>query len=462
MAAAPHDNVKKSSTSMLDEEARLRRALSAKEVNLGDLNNLLNSLRLASRDSLIHNIVGAGANVFPGLGGRLWEAHLKMHENRTRKRTPVELRKLESHYIQFIKASQRFYRDLIAQIRSLFETVHEVELIAATHEFQYEHYYTLGPKRQVDDATRERILTTCRGTLIRLGDLSRYREMELTTNPRLRTWNKAIAYYNLASIICPDSGMPQNQLAIVGLAEGNHLEALYRLYRSACSKDPHPSASENLHIEFKKILAAWTKGEPLSIVNDVKSSVISLFIYFHAKCAQGSKFADRKQLMGEILRQIQLDLKEGTFERSLLQKFALINIAAEHQAQVNTGRSSSEGDLEASRNALRYFRELNVRFFLGLIKLLVSECHNASMLKAGREQTFAVRCIMPTLRHYSSWLQSSCEYMLSPSAHVSPNAHIKEFFVSYAELLNALTSTYDIVQLGEVVTYLLDEDEEII
>ncbi|KAI5303924.1 hypothetical protein KEM56_007049 [Ascosphaera pollenicola] len=471
MATVPKSDVKK--PSMLEEETRLQRALAAKDVNFGDVNTLLAALRSACRGPLIQNIVGARPNAAPGLGGRLWEAHLKvnmrfrkalslMHETRSRKRTPVEPRKLEAHYIHFIKASQRFYRELIAHIRSLFEPVHEVELIAAAHEFQYERYHNYGPKRKVDDATREKILTTCRATLIRLGDLSRYREMELTTNPRLRKWDKAIAYYTLASTICPESGMPQNQLAIIGLAEGNHLEATYRLYRSAASRDPHPSAPENLHIEFKKILAAWTRGEPLSIVNDVKSSVVSLFIYFHAKCAQGHNFTEREELTSEILGQIQVDLKEGAFERSLLQKFALINIAAEHQAHVNAARSSSRKEKQLFNNALSFFRQLNMRFFLDLAVLLVSEVSNAGGSGNAQMITPAMRCILPTLRHYSSWLQSSHDFKLSSGEHASSETRMKELFKTYAEALSALTSTFDIVQVGEVVTYLLEEDEEIL
>lgn len=286
--------------------------------------------------------------------------------------------------------------------------------------------------------------------------------MELTTNPRLRKWDKAIAYYNLASTICPDSGMPQNQLAIIGLAEGNHLEATYRLYRSAASRDPHPSAPENLHIEFKKILAAWARGEPLSIVNDVKSSVISLFIYFHAKCAQGIDFTEREEITNDILGQIQMDLKEGAFERSLLQKFALINIAAEHHARATAARSSSKKDGQLLFNALSFFRQLNMRFFIDLATILVSEMNNASRSDSAQKITPVMSCILPTMRHYSSWLLSSQDYMLSPSEHTSSNPLFKDLFGAYAGLLSALTSSFDIVQLGEVVTYLLEEDEEIL
>jgi hypothetical protein len=51
---------------------------------------------------------------------------------------------------------------------------------------------------------RRLILQSCHATLIRLGDLSRYRESELVSKDR--NWGPAIGYYDLASVINPASG----------------------------------------------------------------------------------------------------------------------------------------------------------------------------------------------------------------------------------------------------------------
>jgi hypothetical protein len=70
--------------------------------------------------------------------------------------------------------------------------------------------------------------------------------------------------------------------------------------------------------------------------------------------------------------------------------------------------------------------------------------------------TAVVRRVLPALRHYSSWLRSSCS-SLHRQADETVVAHIREFWKRYAEALTVLTTTFDVTELPPV-GYLLEED----
>lgn len=189
-----------------------------------------------------------------------------------------------------------------------------------------------------DPGLRRRVLLSCHATLIRLGDLSRYRETELVSG-KSRNWGPAIGYYDLASIIHPASGASHNQLAVIALADGNHLRATYHLYRALSAQEPRPGSKGNLEIEFKKVLSLWTKGEliPKEDAGIPGKALTHWFVYLHAQCYKGLDFLEHDELENEVLSQLAVDLKERSLEGTL-QKFVLINIAAEDLA---TARSES-------------------------------------------------------------------------------------------------------------------------
>ena len=166
--------------------------------------------------------------------------------------------------------------------------------------------------------------------------MSRYRETELVTKER--NWGPAIGYYDLAGAIYPTSGASHNQLAVIALADGNHLRATYHLYRALAVEEPHPTAKGNLEIEFKKISAAWNKGELISqgVQKDDQGpgkALVGWFMRLHARCYKGVEFPEHDELENEVLSQLAVDLKERSLEGTL-NKFVLINIAAEYFAGV--------------------------------------------------------------------------------------------------------------------------------
>jgi len=245
----------------------------------------------------------------------------------------VEHRKVGKQYLTFIKASQRFYRRLILKLDSQFAGIPELRKVA---EKWQDDSTDLPSHHQVSPELRHRVLLSCFHSLVRLGDLSRYRETELVDKNKDRNWGPAKGYYGLAADIYPVSGMPHNQQAVIAREDGNHFRATYHLYRSLASKEPHPSAKDNLELEFKKILSAWQSGQLInnqsSDGNTTGRALIAWFVRLHSKCYKGQEFAQHDELENEVLTQLAVELKERSLD-SILQKIIIINLAAEYFAR---------------------------------------------------------------------------------------------------------------------------------
>ncbi len=180
----------------------------------------------------------------------------------------------------------------------------------------------------MDDAFKKQIIRSCYSTLVQLGDLSRWRETELKTTKE-RNWGPAKGYYDLAAALDPTSGMSYNQLAVIALADEDHLRAVYYLYRAVSVENPAPQAQGNLQLEFKKL----RKGKPLAADEAAVEGNLLLqrdFNLFHARCVEPT-FAGHEEQMIKILASLRDELREKPFD-TVIRKFCLINIAAESTA----------------------------------------------------------------------------------------------------------------------------------
>ncbi|KAI9818492.1 MAG: hypothetical protein M1827_000551 [Pycnora praestabilis] len=406
--------------------------------------------------------------------GRLWDAHGKIN-NRFRRalsrfrgeegtRKVVEQRKLKKHYLEFIKTSQRYYRGYIQRLSSSFGGIPELEEVA--------HAFGLKGSRgqaQVPRNIDHLVLLSCHQTLVRLGDLSRYRESEIMTKDR--NWGPAIGYYDLAGAINPASGASHNQLAVIALADNNHLRATYHLYRALAIEEPHPNAKANLEVEFKKILAAWTKGSTTANVqgqsgNGPGNALLAWFMRLHARCYKGHDFVEHDELESEVLSHLAVDLKERSMEGTL-HKFTLINIAAEYFAGIRVQEDSAS---EHNRQAFLFFLRLNVKTFFTFLQVLQPELErlfgddvtiqNGDGSNNGSDKITAVaRRVLPGLRHYSSWLVSNSAFLVAQVGDTSLNVQIKELWKIYANTLTLLAATFPAAELPSV-EYMLEEDED--
>ncbi|KAI9836318.1 MAG: hypothetical protein M1838_005083, partial [Thelocarpon superellum] len=391
---------------------------------------------------------------------RLWDAHGKIN-NKFRKnlgrfreehgnKKPVELRKMIKHYLDFIKASQRFYRAYVQRLSTQFGGVPELELVAQK--------FKVGGAADLQSRplprNQRQILLSCHQTLVRLGDLSRYRESDLNTKEP--NWGPAIGYYDLAGVIYPASGASHNQLAVIALADGNHFRATYHLYRALAADEPHPTARGNLEIELKKILAAWDKGELITTGSGEKSdaarALLAWFVRLHARCYRGQDFAEHEELENEVLGQLVVDLKERSLDTTL-PKVILTNVAAEFFAGVRV-----EADPECRDNVQAYFffLRLNVKTFFALLQVLNGEVQTGEMADKISSVT---RRILPGLRHCSTWLVANSALLAAQVGDNSLNVQIKEMWRMYASSLTLLAATFAAETLP-AAEYLLEEDED--
>lgn len=259
---------------------------------------------------------------------RLWAAHglikdrykkLIAHYRDREPRKHVEKRKMEQRYANFIKTTQFHYKGYIQRLAVEFGGLDGLRRIANRLSLAFDN----SQPHPVSPVIRDLVEKACYTTLLHLGDLSRYRNDIRTKD---RSWEPALGYYSLAADLCPDSGSSHNQMAIIALADENHLDAVYRLYRALAVKNPHPLAEGNLEIEFKKIITRWEKAPNMKGNSEAK--LVLWFVRLHAKFYAGTRFPVHDELETEVLSHLAPLLKEESFEVTL-QKLVLVNIAAE-------------------------------------------------------------------------------------------------------------------------------------
>ncbi|KAJ5223601.1 hypothetical protein N7468_008143 [Penicillium chermesinum] len=449
----------------LNIERELTRCLNDKEPTFAEISHFLNEYRSVCQSAILLDFDAARET---DVEGRLWDAHLKLnirfrkqlsrYREENAKRKPVEKRKLERHYLDFIKTSQRFYRGYIQHLSSHFGGIVELEKVA--RKFSFENL-AAQPSTTPSPDLRKRILLSCHSTLIRLGDLSRYRETELVIKDR--NWGPAIGYYDLAAVIYPASGASHNQQAVIALADGNHFRATYHLYRALSAQEPHPSAKGNLEIEFRKVMSAWAKRELIrpEDAGIPGRALAPWFVYLHAQCYKGNDFPEHDELESEVMSQLAVDIRERSLE-GMLTKFCLVNVAAEAFARVRSAK-------ESVSNACVFFQRINVKTFFTLLQILLVELerfagedpNNKDANGYPDKVTVVARRILPALRHYSSWLLTTSGLLVAEKEEKDSALaiQIQEFWKIYAGTLTLLASTFDILHLPEV-DYLLEEDEE--
>lgn len=175
----------------------------------------------------------------------------------------------------------------------------------------------------------ELVVDSCHRALVQLGDLSRYRETEVPS--KKRNWQPAKAYYGLASLLKPNSGFSHNQLAVIARIDGDHLSALYHLYRALSVNDPYPRAEENLKTELKKLISfkdrALVRYYEGHLSSGLDANTVSVCL--HAQLHTDQLAAHHGELENEALSHLLVETKERS-EAGFLTKFCLSAIAAQH------------------------------------------------------------------------------------------------------------------------------------
>lgn len=300
-----------------------------------DILYAFNVYRPLSQDAALANLDHAAYH-----DGRLWQAHTDAKKffhralsdmRRNRPNQVVETRALMKTYLEWIKHSQRFYREYIFRLSALAGGIPALEAIAQRDRGEIvgeSQRSTLAPQY------RQLLFESCHQAVCYLGDLSRYRASEkLDREP---DFGPAIGYYGLAAVLKPYSGMGHHQQAVVALEQRRHLTAIFHLYRSICVREPHPNAENNLRLEFDKTLVAWEKGQlihkgPPNDPDASKHVLVGWFVRMHSMCFQGKQFPSHEELEREVLSQLSSVIKQRSLDGTLM-RMVLVNIAAQHTA----------------------------------------------------------------------------------------------------------------------------------
>ncbi|KAL8129378.1 hypothetical protein V2J09_018533 [Rumex salicifolius] len=158
---------------------------------------------------------------------------------------PDRIMKIRVQFKAFLSESTGFYHDLMLKIRSRYG------LPLGQFSENADNHLNTG-KDEAKSAEMKQGLISCHRCLIYLGDLARYKGQYSEGESRNQDFAAASSYYLQAASLCPSSGNPHHQLAILASYSGDELVAVYRHFRSLAAEISFPTAKDNLVIVFEK------------------------------------------------------------------------------------------------------------------------------------------------------------------------------------------------------------------
>jgi len=425
---------------------------------------VLQQYRTAAANALASDLLSARA---ADIEIRLWNAHNRLNVRlrkqlsklrKERSSKPVETRTFIKLYLEFLKDSQRYYRDYIQKLNARFGGIQDLERIARqvrSDPVPKSSRRPLSPQLQVA------VTLSCHQTLIYLGDLFRYRAAErLDKEP---DWGPAIGYYALAASLRPDSGLAFHQQSVVAFEQGDYLRSTYYLYRSINVDEPHPNAIPNLELQFKKITTGWQKGDlvPKNSPQDPVASrkaLVSWFIRFHSLSYNGQHFTGYDELEREVLSRTVTEVKACALD-GVLSKMTLINFCAQATAG---NQFENKPDQHKFMQSYFFFLRLNVNFFTAIL-----EVYHVDLEKHLQEHTEIpslvdkltdlARHVLPALHLYSTWLLSNAHIVAARVGDEPIQKAMDDFWHIYAKTLSVMAFNFSFRELGEI-PYQLEED----
>jgi tetratricopeptide (TPR) repeat protein len=179
---------------------------------------------------------------------------------------PAGKQTTSEEFLEFLKDSVKWYTGLNERLCIRYPSEHllqvlypdgkrrrELETIATATKSA-----TRGSSKEMFDLA----VQLCHRNCIYVGDLMRYYEQTVTSSG---DYSRAIAYYQKAIRLVPQSGNPLNQLAVVSTYRSDLLAALAYYYQSLTVGQPFATTRENLAVLFQKNRRAVSSD---STVND--------------------------------------------------------------------------------------------------------------------------------------------------------------------------------------------------
>ncbi|WOL13538.1 protein SMG7 [Canna indica] len=158
---------------------------------------------------------------------------------------PDKLKKICYIFRSFLTEATGFYHDLLLKIRAKYGLPLSYSNEAVENEIAL-------TKDEKNLSEMKKGLISCHRCLIYLGDLARYKGLYGEGDSVSRDYAAASSYYMQAAALCPFSGNPHHQLAILASYSADELLAIYRYFRSLAVEIPFATARDNLIIAFEK------------------------------------------------------------------------------------------------------------------------------------------------------------------------------------------------------------------
>ncbi|KAI0426386.1 hypothetical protein F5Y09DRAFT_334192 [Xylaria sp. FL1042] len=370
----------------------------------------------------------------------------------------VQRRKLDKLYRGFLKTSEQFYFVYIQQLYNRF-SIPELRQIARKAKTQ-------SAEKEAENASppaplRALVLKSCQMTLVRLGDLVRYR-CQLSDKFSKATFDTASDYYGLANSLDPEDGAAHHQLAVLHQIPGQHFDIVYHFHRAIVVSKPHELALKNLEREFKSPESSYQARK--GAAKDQSQAMVSWFVRLHAFYFHGKHFSQQSELEEEVLHRVELAFKNEGSDNTLLLKMILINMAA---YDISTEKVKSSWTMEGSQSC-QFLLRFNIRMMLILLRVLHKTLGNDTLTTTSGSKlgdgescvTFASSLVklLPLFRLYIAWSYVTRADLVQYQEYLEP--HIKDLYRLLADILTSLNMYIDPTLETVSSKYLLPEDIE--
>ncbi|KAI0400879.1 hypothetical protein F4802DRAFT_468504 [Xylaria palmicola] len=396
----------------------------------------------------------------------LWHCHISMNgEYRkilSRLNNPsqvVQKRKLEKLYRGFLKTSEQFYFVYIQQLYKRF-AIPELQQIARKANPQPAEQ----PAENVSPPAPLRALVkkSCQMTLIRLGDLARYR-CQLSDKFSKTIFDTASDYYGLANSLDPDDGSAHHQLAVLHQIPDQHFDIVYHFHRAIAVAKPHELALRNLEREFKSPESSSQAKKGAS--KDQSQAMVTWFVRLHAFFFHGKHFSQQSELEEEVLHRAELALKSEAHDDKLLLKMILVNMTA---YDISREKIKVSWTMEGSQSC-QFLLRFNIRFMLILLRALHHSLRDDTVTTRAPDTktndgesciTFSANLLklLPLLRLYIAWSYVTRADLVQYQEYLEP--YIKDVYRLLADVLTSLNLYVDPTIETISSKYLLPEDTE--
>ncbi|ORY69927.1 uncharacterized protein BCR38DRAFT_481086 [Pseudomassariella vexata] len=430
-----------------------------------NVESVMKELRLACMRLIFHDFdYAAGKDV----ESVLWQAHTHLNGEYRRilsrlgsQAQAVQKRKVDKLYRDFLKTSQSFYRGYIQRLSSLFCIP---ELRQAAHAMELASADTTGQDVAPPSPLRIAILSACYMTLVRLGDLARYR-CQAADKPSKNNFNIALTYYSLANTLDPDDGSSHHQMGVLYQLQQHPLEIIYYFHRSISIAKPYKLGPSNLESGFKRL--ENPSNTKRGAAKDPSETMTAWFLSLHAHYYLGEPFAAQAELEEEVLHRLDMSVKvEGNGE--VLLKMLLINIAA---YDIASDKVKANWTLTGSQSC-QFMLSFNMRTALILLRLLKSALQENATLTTTHDSgndsqgnvesttSFLVPLskLLPLCRIYIAWIYVCRADFVAYQEYLEP--HIRELYRLLGDVLTRLFPYVDLNQRVVESKYLLPEDSE--